>query len=123
MKMFYICAMARIGTMLKITDEDFKELTIMSRSNKLDHRYVVRSQIILKLYEGMSYDQVQKELHVGRAAVAKWKSRFLSKGMADLRDMSGRGKSPSIKQMTRPGLCKRRVKNQVGAVPTGASAG
>ncbi len=95
--MFYICAMARIGTMLKITDEDFKELTIMSRSNKLDHRYVVRSQIILKLYEGMSYDQVQKELHVGRAAVAKWKSRFLSKGMAGLRDMSGRGKKPIYK--------------------------
>jgi transposase len=89
--------MARIGTPLELTEEDFRELTIMSRSNKLDYRYVMRSRIILKLYEGKNYDQVQKELSVGREAVAKWKSRYLSSGLAGLKDRSGRGKKPVYK--------------------------
>jgi transposase len=90
--------MARIGKPLELTEEDFKELTVMSRSNKLDYRYVIRSRIILKLYEGKNYDQVQKELSVGRGAVAKWKSRYLSSGIAGLKDSPGRGKKPVYKE-------------------------
>ena len=66
----------------------------MSRSGKLDYRYVIRSRILIGLYQGKSYDQVQKELSVGRAAVAKWKSRFLSHGILGLKDQSGRRKKP-----------------------------
>jgi transposase len=90
--------MARIGKILELTEEDFKELTLMSRSNKLDYRYVIRSRIILKLFEGKNYDQVQKELSVGREAVAKWKSRYLSGGIAGLKDLPGRGKKPFYKE-------------------------
>jgi transposase/transposase-like protein len=41
---------------------------------------------------------VQKELSVGREAVAKWKSRYLSSGLAGLKDRSGRGKKPVYKE-------------------------
>jgi putative transposase len=90
--------MGRKGKSLTISGEDLQELISMSRSTKLDHRYVMRSRIILKLYEGKSYDQVQKELSIGREAVAKWKSRFLQSGMEGLRDQSGRGVKAKYKE-------------------------
>lgn len=90
--------MARIGKPLIVSAEDFGALTGMSRSNKLAYRYVIRSRIILKLYEGKSYDQVQQELSVGREAVAKWKSRYLKHGIAGLKDLPGRGQKPVYKQ-------------------------
>ena len=77
-----------------ISREDFGELINMSRSTKLDYRYVIRSRIILKLYKGKSYDQVQQELSLGREAVAKWKSRYLQHGITGLKDLSGRGQKP-----------------------------
>lgn len=86
--------MARIGKPLEISESDLAELTSMARSGKLDYRYVIRSRIILGLYAGKSYDQVQGELSVGREAVAKWKGRYLSKGVLGLKDMAGRGKKP-----------------------------
>lgn len=86
--------MARKGTPIKLEEGDLIELTIMSRSSKLDYRYVIRSRIILALDKGKSYEQVRKELSVGRAAVAKWKSRYLKSGVAGLRDRPGRGKKP-----------------------------
>jgi len=90
--------MARIGKPLKISPEDFGELTSMSRSTKLDYRYVIRSRVILNLYEGKSYDQVQQELSLGREAVAKWKSRYIKQGIDGLKDLSGRGKKPIYKE-------------------------
>lgn len=83
--------MARIAKPLDITDEERQQLVSMSRAGKLDHRYVVRSKIILKLDQGKSYDQVQKELSVGREAIAKWKKRFVQHRVEGLRDMAGRG--------------------------------
>lgn len=66
----------------------------MSRANRLDYRYVVRSRILLKLHEGKAYDQVQKELSVGHQAVAKWKFRYLELGIDGLVDKAGRGAKP-----------------------------
>lgn len=83
--------MARIATPLQIPEDTLQELISLSRGSKIDHRYVVRSRIILKLHQGKSYDRVQKELSVGRAAVAKWKSRFLQSGLEGLMDKKGRG--------------------------------
>ncbi len=84
--------MARIGQTLTIRDSDYQELLVMSRSAKLDHRYVMRAKIILNLAEGKSYDWVQQSFGVGRQAVAKWKGRFIEFGVAGLQDKSGRGK-------------------------------
>lgn len=86
--------MARKGTPVELSEEDLLELRTISRSTKLDYRYVVRSKIILKLNEGKSYEEVQKELSIGRSAVAKWKSRFLKSGISGLKDSVGRGKKP-----------------------------
>jgi putative transposase len=84
--------MARIGQTLTISEADYQELLLMSRSSKLDHRYVMRAKIILNLWEGKSYDWIQQHFGVGREAVAKWKGRFIELGIAGLRDKGGRGR-------------------------------
>ncbi|MEQ9437438.1 MAG: helix-turn-helix domain-containing protein [Cyclobacteriaceae bacterium] len=87
--------MTRIAAPLNLSAQDIEELTSMSHANKVDHRYVMRSRIILKLHEGKSYDQVQQELSVGREAVAKWKKRFIALGISGLKDKPGRGVKPT----------------------------
>jgi len=99
--------MARKAKQLHIPAEDLVELQAMSRAGRLDHRYVVRSRIILKLHEGMTYEQVQKELHVGRPAVAKWKSRYMQYGMDGLLDKAGRGPKPRYGQQDKARIIQK----------------
>lgn len=99
--------MARIAAPLQISEETIQELISMSRGSKIDHRYVMRSRIILKLHEGKSYDQVQKELSVGREAVAKWKSRFHKSGIAGLMDKKGRGIKPKYKEQDKARIVQK----------------
>ena len=86
--------MARVAKPLRMNEETHQELVSLSRGSKVDYRYVMRSRIILKLHEGKSYDEVQKELKVGREAIAKWKSRFIELGIEGLMDKKGRGIKP-----------------------------
>lgn len=106
--------MARIGKALKIDQTVQDELKIMSRSGKLDYRYVVRSRIILKLHEGKSYDEVQKELSVGREAVAKWKMRFLQSGIEGLKDQTGRGAKPKYLEQDRARIVQKACEKPEG---------
>jgi len=89
--------MARIAVPLSMREDTHQELISLSRGSKADYRYVKRSRIILKLYEGKSYDQIQQDLSVGREAVAKWKSRFLESGIEGLMDKKGREVKPKYK--------------------------
>ncbi|MFM2376520.1 MAG: hypothetical protein RLZZ165_1617, partial [Bacteroidota bacterium] len=53
-----------------------------------------RSTIVLLLASGKSHDEVMQKVGASRSVVAKWKNRFLSLGMAGLKDKAGRGKTP-----------------------------
>ncbi len=87
--------MARKGQPITLSKEHLTLLTANSRALSKDHRLVIRSRIILLLADGSSYDHVQKELGVGREAIAKWKKRFLSSGPDGLADSPRPGK-PAI---------------------------
>jgi len=87
--------MARKSKPLNLSEEEITTLTSMSRSNKLDYRYVIRSRVILKLHGGKSYDQIQQELSIGREAISKWKKRFMDSRLSGLQDKSGRGVKPT----------------------------
>jgi hypothetical protein len=50
--------MARIGQKIQLTMEEKQELLTMSRSHKLEKRYVDRATIILYSGEGKSLDQI-----------------------------------------------------------------
>ncbi len=84
--------MARIGQKINLSEEDLKTLTSISRAHSADHRAVVRSKIILMLFNGHSYDSVKAELKVGREAIAKWKKRFIELGIEGLQDAPRPGK-------------------------------
>jgi transposase len=106
--------MARKALPLHIPETTLQELTCMSRGSKIDHRYVMRSRIILKLHHGKSYDQVQKELSVGREAVAKWKSRFLELGIEGLMDKKGRGAKPKYKEQDKARIVQKACEKPEG---------
>jgi len=106
--------MARLGKKLIIGKGDLNELISMSRSSKLDYRYVIRSRIILGLHQGLSYDQVQDKYSVSRAVVAKWKSRYLFGGIEGLRDKKGRGKKPVYTEQDRARIVQKACEKPEG---------
>ena len=93
--------MARIGQQIDLSTDDLKTLKTVSRAHSADHRSVVRSKIILMLYEGHSYDSVKAELKVGREAIAKWKKRFIQFGIEGLQDTPRPGKPAIYKEADR----------------------
>lgn len=84
--------MARKAQNIAISAEDLAQLQMMSKSRKLEHRYVIRAKIIIELYSGKQLLEVCEELKVGKTAVAKWKKRFIAYGLDGLKDMKGRGR-------------------------------
>jgi putative transposase len=63
---------------------------------------------------GKSYDQVQKELSIGREAVAKWKGRFLDIGIQGLMDKPGRGAKPKYSDEDRARIVQKACEKPEG---------
>jgi putative transposase len=75
-----------------LTDQEKHELLIWSRSQKLDHRYVLRSKIILMAADGWKNKSIISELKITAPVVIKWKKRFIEKRMNGLKDSKRSGK-------------------------------
>lgn len=88
--------MARISKQLETTSEELEELKIMSRSHKMENRYVVRSQVILLSLEGRTLDEIIAATGLSRPNVNKWRQRFREKGISGLRDAPRSGKPAVI---------------------------
>ena len=88
--------MARIGKLIQLTMEQREELLTMSRSRKLEKRYVERAEIILCSNQGMQLDEIVKFTGLSRPVVNKWRQRFRDKGIAGLRDAERSGKPKTI---------------------------
>ena len=88
--------MARKSQTIKVTDEQLKELTVMSRSLKLESRYVMRSKVILLSLEGKTLDHIVKNSGLSRKIVNKWRQRFKMHGVIGLKDEQRPGKKPTI---------------------------
>jgi transposase len=88
--------MARIGQEIKATIEEKQELLTMSRSHKLEKRYVDRAKIILYSLEGKSLDQIIEFTGKSRPVVNKWRSRFRKSGLDGLKDACRSGKPKTI---------------------------
>lgn len=84
--------MGRIGQKISLNDSDRQELLIMSRSSKLEHRYVQRAKIILLSDESKTYEEIQQQLQITSIVVAKWRRRYLKDGIKGLRDKPRSGK-------------------------------
>ncbi|MES2701966.1 MAG: IS630 family transposase [Bacteroidota bacterium] len=87
--------MARIPQPIFATEGDRQELLTMSRSHKLDSRYVLRSNIILYSLEGKSLDEIRELSGASRVIINKWRNRFRQSGVAGIKDAPRSGK-PAI---------------------------
>jgi putative transposase len=88
--------MARKIIPIEITDAQRTELMVMSRSLKMENRYVIRSRIILLSSEGKTMDNIVSETGTTRRVVNKWRQRFREFGIEGLKDAKRPGKAPKI---------------------------
>lgn len=88
--------MARIGQPIEVTHEERDELLTMSRSHKLEKRYVDRSMIILYSAEGKTLEQIIELTGKSRPVVNKWRQRFRKLGLEGLKDAPRSGKPKTI---------------------------
>jgi transposase len=88
--------MARIGKQIQITEEEKRELLTMSRSHKLEKRYVDRANIILNSAEGKTLDLIIELTGKSRPVVNKWRNRFRKHGLKGLKDAQRTGKPKII---------------------------
>lgn len=87
--------MARIPQPIACSAAEKEELTVMSRSHKLDSRYVLRSRIILLSIEAKTLSEIEELTGASRVIINKWRNRFRQMGIAGLRDAPRSGK-PAI---------------------------
>jgi putative transposase len=121
--------MARIGTPIKLTNEVRDELMTMSRSRKLERRYVERAEVILYSDQGKTIDNIVEMTGLSRPVINKWRQRFRELGVAGLKDAHRSGKPRVItpeqqakvieKACTKPeggytNWSQKRIANEVG---------
>lgn len=87
--------MARIAEPIIASLEQKHELVTMSRSLKMENRYVQRSRVILLSLEGQNMDSIIKATQMSRPSINKWRQRFRVKGIDGLMDAPRSGK-PSV---------------------------
>ena len=88
--------MARIGKPIQLTMDEKKELLTMSRSHKLEKRYVERAEIILFSDQGLSLDEIVAQTGLSKPVVNKWRQRFRDQGIPGLKDAPRSGKPKVI---------------------------
>lgn len=81
---------------LALSEETLHELETLSRSRSLPHALVRRAQIILLAAEGMSHEDIGRNVGLSRAMVGMWRKRFLQQGLMGLYDEQRPGGPRSI---------------------------
>jgi len=71
-------------TPLKLSTQEIGELERMARSQTVEHRRVVRAQIILRLSKGESLSAVARTVGLSRRIIMKWDKRFRDKRVEGL---------------------------------------
>ncbi len=72
------------------------ELLTMSRSLKLEKRYVERAKVILLSDQGLVMDQITERTGLSKPVVNKWRQRFRQQGIEGLKDAPRSGKPKVI---------------------------
>jgi transposase len=85
--------MANKSQQMEVTDEQRKELTVMSQSLKLEHRYVVRFKVILLSLKGKPLDFIIQDTGLSRKVVNKWRQRLKKLDIAGLKDAQRPGQN------------------------------
>ncbi len=68
-------SMAQYGSLL-ISSDEREELTRWAQSRTLPAGDVFRARLILALADGLSYLEIEKQLHTSAPTIARWRQRF-----------------------------------------------
>lgn len=88
--------MARKGQPINLLGDQKQELITMSRSHKLEKRYVDRALIILHSASGKTMDEIIGLTKLSRPVINKWRQRFRNQGIEGLKDAPRSGKPKVI---------------------------
>lgn len=69
---------------LTLTSQDRRDLTEIAQSRALPAGYVFRARLILMLADGLSFSLIQERLQTTAPTIARWKQRFLERGLEGL---------------------------------------
>jgi transposase len=87
----------RIAAAIELSDEQRQQLEKRARARSVSVRVAQRSKMILLAATGMSDSKIGTELGVKRQTVARWRRRFIQKGIAGLeKDAPRPGRKPQI---------------------------
>ena len=86
--------MTRVAVTLSCSAEQRTELMNLARSRSAEARLVERAKMVLACLDGKRNAEVARELGVRPNTVGLWRTRFVAKGMAGLRDQPRPGKKP-----------------------------
>jgi transposase len=87
----------RIAPAITLSSEQHATLEQWARSRSLPARVVERARVVLLAAEGQQDKQIAATMKITPKKVARWRSRFLTLGLAGLqRDASRPGRSPKI---------------------------
>lgn len=81
---------------IKLNKQEDRELRLIVKRQKAEHREVVRAKIILLLSKGINFSKVTRQVGIARRIVYKWASRFLIERMAGLKDKPRSGRPASF---------------------------
>jgi transposase len=70
---------------------DREKLTLLARGPKTAQRVAIRSKIVLRAAEGLSNQEIARQLGVTGSTVGKWRERYRLRGMKGLADDSRPG--------------------------------
>src|SRR5512140_3299082 len=87
--------MRRNHCLLRVTEEQRKELTKWAASRTLPAGDVFRARLILALGNGESYSQIMASLDTTAPTISRWKKRFEQDGLAGL-DPRHKGSQPRV---------------------------
>ena len=108
----------RVASTVTLTPELRKGLTRWSRGRRVSVRVSERAHIILLAAEGLQNQEIASRLHVVPRTVARWRQRFVERGMDGIRaDAPRPGRTPRID----PEFVQRIVTKTTNEAPSDAT--
>jgi transposase len=87
----------RVAAEVKLSDEQREQLEKQARARSVSVRLAQRSKMILLAAEGIPDLKIAAELGVARQTVARWRSRFIVRGLEGIeKDAPRPGRKPQI---------------------------